>query len=737
LKKRTNQRANAGCNVPVATPKQRQRYEQTRSNPGQTTTITISCPPNMAAFQSLASSFVLYGLSYGYEPASAATAFAGIMQLLIAAMSNFSAVPEKAPRIWWALTNALRPKNAVHMGITYRFEWDLSSFTVPNQPNFAGIYFGAPITGTLFNGFPTISSASLPSLTAMEATDIVSDLFSKYPREHAVISRVDDYLQDPSIFAWRSLVLPAINQQDGTNSSYGINQLEVPIRSYFGYMGLALGTNTDSGTTGIQRIPTGANFSQGNAGNNLGIRLCFPKYQGAAYSKMKLNLKVVDLESWYFQDVQARIAANTGLLNAERSTAATTKLPAVYDNVSDNLAIIYRLFNYISSMLSFCPCWAQASQTFLAVSVGTNLIDPFGTHGMTDSFISVATARQLQPTYNKRNDSLTVPYPSVSDQFIQDYNSMFEGFYPSTNPDIQFGGDNLDLLNSVVGTTPICWGSPVLKDFKQLVKTADGYLINQIPNSSPLSVWASATISNVLTQKIVNSSSDSEVAVLKRIATFRGLNAEKFVQNLIKRRNAARQVKIDSMDTFTNSDGLEVVESGKKKAVQELAKDGFPVRITKAPGLQSPSTLNAQINAVVGEHDFGLNAVVQNMMQVPIAQYPTIDVARTIHGSSSSYESGMTGSQSLTMEEFGTANSFVKDPTSMQGSEATQEVLKLSKEVLGMAGMGQQFESVISAAAPIAGLVYRGVKAVIPVFKKMVDNGRKRRAARKAKKNQS
>jgi len=326
---------------------------------------------------------------------------------------------------------------------------------------------------------------------------------------------------------------------------------------------------------------------------------------------------------------------------------------------------------------------------------------------------------------------LTVPVPSVSDQFVPDYYSMFEGYYPSADSAIQFGGDNLDLLNSVVGTTLICWGNPILKDFKQIVKAADGYVINQIPNSNPLSVFAAPTTQNVLTQKMVNSSQSSEVAVLKRIAIFRGMNADKFVRDLFNRRNAVRQRKIDSLGSMPDEDGLEVIESKKKKAV-ELAKDGFPVRILRAPGIQSPSTLAAQINAVIGEADFGLNAVVQNMMQVPIAQYPSIDAAKIVHKGISSYESGVEGVQSLIMEEFGTANSFVKDPTSMQGSEATQEVLKMSRDIAAAAGMGSQFESVLATAAPIVGFIQKGLKLAIPAIKNAVVKGRERRAKRRA-----
>jgi len=394
-------------------------------------------------------------------------------------------------------------------------------------------------------------------------------------------------------------------------------------------------------------------------------------------------------------------------------------------------------------MLSGAAMWFGSSQTFVAIAVGTNCLDPFQTSGLTESFFSVASARQLSPIFNKVTNQVTVPFPVISDNALPAFWAQFETapniYYPNTTGSPQYGGVTLDLLNSQIGSQYVAWAFQGLKDDKQAVKTADAEIQNMIPTSSPLGLFTIPSTMNMLTTKNLNVGNDFNSLEVC------GTSYEALMTKIAKR------LKHDPVAFMaTQRKNFETMRLSKLKEIKPKSDvDPNPIpnewtrRTTyvKAPSRTSPDTTSAVILSLTSEDSLDPNHAIENMMQMPISAYLPVtratDYERIVNGGTTAYEPGVMGSQSFLLENVGTAPSFVKDPTSVQGSEVTQELLRLSRGLAQSANLGNQFESVVSSISNYMPIVKAGasvVGALVNVGKNMAVRIRARRAKRKAAK---
>jgi len=458
------------------------------------------------------------------------------------------------------------------------------------------------------------------------------------------------------------------------------------------------------------------------------------------------------------QDTTARAASALNNVNAARPETGYGLLPQAYGTtntspgIQPNLAFISRAFNYAANMLSGAAMWFGASQTFVALNVGTNCLDPFQTNGLTEAFFSVASSRQLSPIFNKVTNQVTCPFPAIADTAINTLWSMFETggagsvYYPNTTGSPQYGGMTLDLLNSQIGSTYVAWAFQGLKDDKQNLKTADAEIQNMIPTSSPLSLFTAPSTMNMLTTKNLNVGSSTEAlqmcgttmeTLLTKIARKLKVEPTTFITTLNKNRDLFKKSKINDKAVLEQKrSDFEFELDGKH--LHEWAKRS---KFTMAPSRTSPDTSTSTILSVTSEDQLDPNHAIENMMQMPISAYAPViratDIERIVNGGTTAYEPGVMGSQSFLLENMGTAPSFVKDPTSVQGSEVTQELLRLSRGIAQTANLGNQFESVVSGISSAMPIIKTGatiVGGLINVGKKIAVRVRARRARRKANK---
>jgi len=430
------------------------------------------------------------------------------------------------------------------------------------------------------------------------------------------------------------------------------------------------------------------------------------------------------------------------LISAGRTVAAGPgPLPATYADIVPNLALIYRVFNFAASMLSYAAMWFGASQRFGAICVGTNNLDPLQTGGLTESFFSIASVRQITPLYNRRSNQVVVPFPVVSDTATATFYAMFQSialpYYPGTGPPT-YGGMNLDLLNSTVGSAVVAWADQSLKDAKQAIKEADAAIQNLIPTSSPVSVMSKASTVNVLVTKILSLGSQEEVLlsgttleILRtKIAKRLKIDPTQYQANILK--NRAAFYEFQRRSHLEVAKRLPIVEFEPKFPNEYAARAKF---IVSGPRV-SPDTETGLILALTGETPFDPNHAIETMMQMPIAAYTPVsratDIDRIVNGGVTAYEPGIVGSQSFVMDNLGTASAFVKDPTSMQGSEATQELLRLSRGLAQSLNLGGEFDNVMGAALPMVRVGGKIVQSLVGIGKNIAARVKDRRAKKRA-----
>lgn len=124
-------------------------------------------------------------------------------------------------------------------------------------------------------------------------------------------------------------------------------------------------------------------------------------------------------------------------------------------------------------------------------------------------------------------------------------------------------------------------------------------------------------------------------------------------------------------------------KKNEKKIVRKVERKPFEKsKVGKFEGLSgaltSPSMLNAQYVGVISEKDFARDDVVTNLMQVPICYVTTVvpDFVglRVVFGCTTSYENLAGGT--YIDDQVSSSTMFLRDPTSAQGSEIAETLLR-------------------------------------------------------------
>jgi hypothetical protein len=381
-------------------------------------------------------------------------------------------------------------------------------------------------------------------------------------------------------------------------------------------------------------------------------------------------------------------------------------------------------------MLSFSPCWFGASQKFVALACGTNNIDPFATNALTEAYQSVGSARQLVPVFNKVTNEVTVQFPTIPDTFANDLKTLYPDAYPQDGDGFG-GGVSLDLCNSTIGTDFVSWiDSGNLRDDKQTVKEIDGQFANMLPTASPNSVASVPQTKNgVSTMNIVV---DSDTAV--------GRKMEAAVGKRVFEKLLGIKVGGPAYDQWVMEKALRKEAIKKRYAERYFKKYGTPwdgkdfsqMIVTER---ESPSTVTAIQVATTAELPLDTGTTIENMIITPIAAYEPpefgVEVERFVHSDPVAYKTGSLSVQSWMLSQNGTANAFVKDPTSTQGTEISDSLIKMSKGLsTARPDWGGVIEDVVNVIPGRAGTIARGVYAIGESIAGAV---KKRRAKRKAK----
>jgi hypothetical protein len=682
---------------------------------GQNQKLNLYIVPDADNFQSLAAAFVMYGLTQGLSKALAGPCYMALQVMLLNAMENNPDPLKQAPRMWWALTNAVRPKTVKCKGQDFGYNWSLDSFGPSTTPNDNGWILGDQ-KSTATNGLYQIDTTPLAIPTLNDAAQMSNNLWTVFGNAHPLLPQgtVNDFIQDVSAFAFKLPLLENVN--DPMVSAYAVCFLEVPIISYFGYMGLGTGsmTGSDGNAPGITtRIPRFSKFCQGAAGHHIGLRLCFPMLRQAKYVMTYPDLKTIDIGTWVYQDLAVRQQVNLQLASAGQSASPAGQLPPNYlqaPGVPANLFALIRIVNFIGSMLNTSPCWFGAWQNLAAMAVGTNLIDMYQYEGLTDSFVSIASVRELRPVYDKRRDVLTVPFPTISDAFLDIFGPLAEALGLTTG----YGDASLDFLNSTSGGQTVCLvNGPTLKDDKLDFKFREGQYDNMCPNVSAVPSESSNKTKTVLTTKILDLNNPSGS---KRIL----LNA---VNMLVKDKK-----KVDTI--------LELIAFRKKNRVtrKTALKPHRPMKVgevvsieewreaskVKVSSRDSVDTFGASMIGSTSVVGFDSGRSLESVMQTPVSAYAPAPfgplTTQLIHGDTSSMYPGNNAEQALIQYQFANSSSSVLAPNSTQRSDQANAMLKIVNSISsGNPDWSGVIQDVTSVLPPVVGASVRAVGALLPL----------------------
>jgi len=602
-------------------------------NPGQNNAVDVKVLPYTFSVQSICASFCIYALTMGYDKAKVYLAFLGLQSLIFNAMANGVEVLTVAPKLWWIIVNAVKPKSVDNGVQRINFSFDTSFLTSGTQSvvNIQGALFGK-YTGLVDpSGFPLLDDSTYVLPTLMQAANDVSDLFNFYPKFHPLVKNDGWYRNDASIYSWRITIYGGAGGQDNTNSSFGLNILEVPITSWLGYLGMAEQEYApDYQST---RVPVFVNSSEGASGHHVGLRLHYAKFMEES-NLLSIKLKPVAVDVMAYQDCQARRVAYQRQLNAGRPDITNT----AYIAVKPGAFALNRFINYTSLMFSHAHMWFGAWQTYPAIAVGTNNLDASDTSGMTEAYFSVGSLRQLAPYHNVHSNSFIIPFPTANEgSFLQVF-ELASGLVmcgDNSNPNYE----NLDIMNSVqaTGGLPIAWAGPFIADDRQAVKESDAAIQNMIPTASPLAFKGYVTTNNIEITKVLENPN-----------------------GIVSRSNT-----LDSI----------------KKSVR-------PGLGTKVIIFQGPSALSAVWDATISDNGFKRNFSITNAMTTTISNYvyqttglfsDNVLISRIIQRSYSSYQPGVQGTMPYTDNEISNVHQYVKDPESAESSEAAEEVLMMSR----------------------------------------------------------
>lgn len=679
----------------------RQQVMSVSLGAGQSDTFKLTIQVNAPSVHAACAAFVLYGLTKGFPAAKAGTAFVALQVVIRASMSGNVDLLKKAPRLWWQWSNAMAPKTVRTRGQTIQYDWDVDTFGINNIPSFAGIELGRPESSTSFDLYDVDNGpVAVPGL--QQAADDALELFTSFNAIHPLIERVQDYAYDVSAFAYKIVTAPIVSS-DPLKTNYGVSYSEAPIRSWFGFCGFG-GSDTTEGL----RFPRFFQSAQGGACNYFGIRLHFPVVMGRKHTLTRIILRSVDVMTVIEKHTRMLQDARSKLTDAGRTQTGppTGQLPegyyGVYDNNSTgytppvNLAILHRYLNIVSVFSSLAACWAGASNGLAAVAVGTNLIDPNNNAGMTESAWVMAATQNLYPVMAKGQNLISIPYPSISEEFVPYFRNAFPDAYAITG---NYGGDQLDLLNSNVAGSPIILTSgPTLFDDRQALSAIDAQYMQMNPQVSSLPVMSVIRVGNPVKSRLIQ--------------RFR-LDADSSNQRIT---SLAKMYKVPP-----------------ERLIQFFSKKTMK---GKSANRQSPMTQNTSVVADTSAISLEESSEVDDLLIVPVTFFEggnALEFQRLAYEDNNVRRYGEKSQPLYAIQQVNQGSQYANDPNNSivssvnSFSQSNPEVDQI------VDGITPLIDFLPPGVRGVARAVQKVVKAIVPPIQKAVQKGRDRRDARKGK----
>jgi len=689
-------------------PKAVQRQSPRSLAIGTANAFRLSVDPNSQNVHGAAAAFVLYGLTRGYPSLNAPGTYLSLVVLLKAAMQSQMNRLKVAPRIWWQLVNALTPKNIIVKGQDIRYDWNMANFSVNNVPSLGGVILGPVLTQST-QGLYNVDVSAYPIPSVDEAADTVANLFSIFDTGHPLISPVDDYKYDVGCFAYKSPVSNP-NLVDTFGSSYGVNASEAPLLSWFAYCGFAKST----GEAISLRIPRYFTGTQGSALQYIGLRLHYPVLMNKKYNFTRINFRSIDVMSVIDKHTQMLIDVKQKIFDSARPQVTlppTNQLPDAYYGyqgeqpigpIADvNLALLHRLHNFICAFSTLSATWGGTVANGLsAIATGTNLILPDMQSSFSESAWVVEAMSQLHPVYNPRNNMIHVPVPTISDDYVIFFRQAFSGTYSQTAPPPNYGGMNLDLLNSQIGGQVVCLISgPTLYEDRQAIMTMDAEYDAQI----------------------------SLMACAPRISPLRSGNMAR-----TRMLNGSFLLKEDGLKRFLEYKKVE------KTVMRKILDRYLEKKNVKAPSRTSPILEGLPVlgdtSAIVQKSD-----VPDDFLCVPVALYDSSPEAlvyqRLISEDTDAKHIPNSVSQIYGVQQVGIASMYSSDPN----NDTKSDVMTVSRSDVTPDEIIAVLDPLVDLLPPrakaVAKVGQKIVKAIAPPIQNLVKKGRARRAARKKDKN--
>jgi len=674
---------------------------------GNASSFKLSVDPNSPNVHGAAAAFVLYGLTMGFESYKAARTYLGLVVLLKAAMEGQRDKIKIAPRLFWQVCNALAPKEANYKRQTIKFDWNMANFSVNNVPNIGGVTFGVPLN-TDQDGLYKLDVSAVTVPTVEEASDYASELWSLYPPAHKPIERVDDYIRDVSAFAYK---VPVISPQatDTFTTQYGINALEVPISSWFGFCGFGLSTAEAIPI----RVPRFFRATQGSALQYIGSRLHYPMLLNRKHNLTRINFRTLNMEEIIIKAARSLGDVREKLEAAGRPQTQPYETPDAYSGkfgtdathpvIDINLFAIHRLLNVLSAIACLSGTWAGVFANGLSsMATGTCLILPDMNAAYSDCAWMIEVMRQMHPVFASHNDMLHVPVPCISDDFIPFFRAGFGAYFDSTGATMPtYGGNNLDLLNGQIGSQAVqLMNGPSLSTNRTALNEADGFYSNMlslqlaVPEIAPLRSY------NIVRTRLLNSSFERNVDQLMRF--FAHVRSDK-----------ARIKKF--IEWYTDKERLMKI---------------------RAPFRTSPLVSGLPVVGDTAAMEIQSNGA-DNQLAIPVALYESPTVAlhnqRLVSEDTESMIIPNNVSNGYGIQQLGISSNYSGDPN----NEKPTEVMALAVTEVTPEQIIDKLDPLVDLLPPrirtVAKLTQKVVKAAVPAIQAAVQRGKERRAKRKNK----
>lgn len=416
--------------------------------PSQLETIEIVTRVDPQSLFMIAQSFALYAWSRSFAAPKCREFITSLQVVLFDAMRGGTRRFEKAPRIFWSIYNGVTPKGRIsYNGLHYSFRFEPDAVIV-NLARSNGAIFGLNQTVLNQDGLYVIDIQDMPVYSVEESVSRVQELFNFCAKTLPMIPYIDESINDASIFAFKQAYF--VDPPPGpTNSEYASFDLEVPITSWLGYLGLAQNRNYSRPEIAV-RIPSYTIWGLGHAGVQVGVRL----QDGPNYNvDAGLTFKFVDVETLILTEGFRQLEVADKSLTAGRAISPKG-FPRSFGPISDGGEAIDAVSHFLfmmdcimSKFDSYSCCWFGISNfDDTAVWTGTNRnASNFGINFAMDS-VAAELVKSSAPVFNARQNKYSVTVPKISPQAIANYLSILGNYYQTA---VQWGNTRLDVLNSM------------------------------------------------------------------------------------------------------------------------------------------------------------------------------------------------------------------------------------------------------------------------------------------------